>query len=136
MTNLISAVQAALDGSVSHAGETVPVYVRGHVGDEVPAIVIERPETDGTEYMDGSSTQSPRLRVRVHDRKGNTHGGVAWYVMRSAEIANKTHDVLNQGVSVDGSTIAFLEPNRRPVTYEVEGQSASDLILLYDLFLP
>jgi len=133
VTDLLSAVENALSGSITHDGNDIPVYVRGHTEDTAPQVLIERPDTDGTEYMDRSSTSDARLRVRVHDRKGS--GG--FYALRAPEIADSVHSVLYPSLTVDGSTVAFTEPDRRPVSdYEIEGQPAYDIVLIYDLFLP
>lgn len=136
MTDLITAIEDALSGTLSHDGASVPVYVRGHVEDEVPCVVIERPRSDGNEYLDRTTTKDARLRIRVHDRKGNSHGGTGWYVLRAPVIADKVHQELKPSVEVAGSDVAFLEPDRRPIDYEAEGESALDIALIYDLFLP
>jgi len=133
MTDLITAVENALSGSLTLDGEAMPVYVRGHSEDQSPCVIIERPDVDGNEYLDRSSTSDARLRLRVHDRKGS--GG--FYALRAAEIADSVHSVLSPSLTVDGSTVAFTEPDKRPVSdYEIEGQPAYDIVLIYDLFLP
>jgi len=136
MTNLITAVENALSGSLTLDGEAVPVYVRGHSGDAAPQVLIERPAVPDTiTTHDRGGGQLPRLRIRVHDRKG-TDG---WYVMRSAEIADAVHDELSPSVDVDGSAVPFLEPQRRPVGFDgetAEGQTVTSIVLIYDLFLP
>ena len=127
MTDLIKATEDALSGAVSH-----PVYVRGHVEDEVPCVVIERPESDGSTTMDRDTWHDVRLSIRVHDRKDA--GG--FYVLRAPTIADEVHDVLSPSLEVGGSTVAFTEPDRRPVEgYEAEGSEALDILLIYDLFI-
>jgi hypothetical protein len=132
MIDLLQATYDALDGAITHGGAPVEVYLRGHVGDSVPAVVIERPPVDGTEYMDGSATGTSRLRIRIHDRQGGTN----YSLKRAYQIAESVKQLLSSGVDVGGSTVAFQEPDQRPLSYEAEGQQATDLVLVYDLFLP
>jgi len=137
MTDLISAVVDALDGSISVDGETVTVYMRGHEEDAVPCVMVERPEGDGRGQMDGSSHQMVRLDIRVHDRKGNLHAGKPFYALRPQTIANEVESVLSSGVTASGTEIRFLKPDHDPLpSYEAEGQSAYDHLLRYQLLLP
>jgi hypothetical protein len=132
MIDLLQATYDTLDGAITHDGAPVEVYLRGHVGDAVPCVVIERPPIDGTEYLDRSVTGTARLRIRIHDRQG--HAGYS--LKRAYEIAGQVRSLLSSGVDVGGSAVAFTEPNQRPLSYEAEGQQATDLVLVYDLFLP
>jgi hypothetical protein len=132
MIDLLQATYDALDGAITSGGETVEVYLRGHVGDAVPCVVIERPPVDGTEYLDRSVTGTARLRIRIHDRQGDMN----YSLKRAYQIAESVKQLLSSGVDVGGSAVAFQEPDQRPLSYEAEGQQATDLVLLYDLFLP
>lgn len=129
MTDFVRAIHDTLQ-SITYAGEPVPVYLRGNEPTDKasPSILIEIPDSTGSETLDRAVTQDLRLRIRVLDKRG-TDG---YHALRQSEVADTVIEALRPSVDVNGQPVGIFEPERRQIP---EDETRLDTVLVFDTFI-
>lgn len=129
MTDFVRAIHDMLQG-ITYAGEAIPVYLRGNepTTKASPSILIEIPDTVGSETLDRAVQKDLRLRIRVLDERG-TEG---FHALRQSEVADRVVNALRPSVDVNGQPVGIFEPERRQIP---EDETRLDTVLLFDTFI-
>jgi hypothetical protein len=127
--DLIESLFSRLEGTDSHGQPLTyggsEVAIRTGLldtDDPSPAVVLDRPRTRGTKFLDGAKREEVRQQVRVHTSTTEAKGDY----LKAYDIAREVQDLMDAApITVGGKTVHVQQADRQPLPEQDRGSDTA-----------